>query len=539
MHLRRSLQGFLPLGDKRTKVPVADVILLLLKNFLVSREPLYGIREWAAAHDPKSLGLTVNHVAALNDDRVGRCLAQLFDADQSSLALWVTTQVMREFDVSLDELHNDSTTVTFYGAYAGAEAGLRIRGKAVPAITFGHNKDHRPDLKQVLFALTTSSDGSVPVHFGCYDGNTTDDSTHIETWELVRALRGNPDFLYVADSKLATTENLGHIHREGGRFVSVLPRTRKEDQLFRELAEQDQIIWNILHRKYDDEGEVVDTYRIAEPEGSTAEGYRLLWIHSTRKAQLDLEARAKKIVKAQRELAVLRGKLLGPRTRWRDRAKLEAKVQGILSRTETTRWIRVETLATQEDRFRQEQPGRPGKNTKYRRRSRLRFDLEVRLDRDALAQRARTDGVFPLVTNDRELPQSEVLLAYKRQPFVEKRFSQFKSDFEVAPVFLKNPDRVQALLCVYYLALLAQALLEREVRLAMEKEGIESLPLYPEGRPCKRPCVRRTVDIFANVQRHVLEVEDQPPVTMTTKLTPLQKKLMRMLGVSESAFYMT
>ena len=103
----------------------------------------------------------------------------------------------------------------------------------------------------------------------------------------------------------------------------------------------------------------------------------------------------------------------------------------------------------------------------------------------------------------------ELLLAYKQQPMIETRFAQLKTDFVVAPVFLKEVSRIQALLCVYFFALLVESLLERELRRAMEREGIESLPLYPEGRACRRPTARRVIDLFEDVQRHELTAEGQ------------------------------
>ncbi|MFP3616118.1 hypothetical protein SB778_39460, partial [Paraburkholderia sp. SIMBA_050] len=91
------------------------------------------------------------------------------------------------------------------------------------------SKDHRFDLKQLLFILTISADGNIPVAFRCTDGNTSDSRTHIETWNTLRMLAGRSDFLYVADSKLCSRDSLDHIDRAGGRFVTVLPRTRLED----------------------------------------------------------------------------------------------------------------------------------------------------------------------------------------------------------------------------------------------------------------------------------------------------------------------
>ena len=68
----------------------------------------------------------------------------------------------------------------------------------------------------------------------------------------------------------------------------------------------------------------------------------------------------------------------------------------------------------------------------------------------------------------------ELLHAYKRQPAIEKRFSQLKTDFEVAPVYLKSVHRIEAFLCMYFFALLTEALLERQLREAMQRKEIEA-----------------------------------------------------------------
>src|SRR6188472_1501846 len=106
LRLREFLRDHLPAEDGRTRVPTATALLVLLRNMLISREPLYGVGEWAARHEPELLGLSDRQLAALNDDRIGRCLDRLFDANVPTLALNVAAHAVREFDVSLDELHN-------------------------------------------------------------------------------------------------------------------------------------------------------------------------------------------------------------------------------------------------------------------------------------------------------------------------------------------------------------------------------------------------------------------------------------------------
>jgi transposase len=531
LRLDEFLRGRLPREDRRARVGTATALLLLLRNLLVSREPLYGVGEWAARHDPTRLGLTPEQLPALNDDRVGRALDRLFDADIPTLTLEVVAHAVREFGVELDELHNDSTTITFHGDYESADRERTLRGRLRLAVTHGHNKDHRPDLKQLLYILTVSRDGAVPVQFRVESGNATDDRSHQGTWELLTKLTGRRDFLYVADCKLATAENMAHLHQRGGRFLTVLPRTRAEDAAFRAAVREGKARWRALHERRDDEGQIIDRFRIHDPEATTAEGYRLLRFHGALKAESDALARHQRLERVATALTALRAKLTSPRTRYRERAKVAQAVEAILRDGEAEGFIVVDVEERTLETFRQAKRGRPGPDTKYVRQEATRFDLSWRLDHDRLAEEARCDGVFPLVSNVTTLSPSELLLAYKQQPLIEKRFSQLKTDFVVAPVFLKEVSRIQALLCVYFFALLVEALLERELRRAMEQSGVESLPLYPEGRACRRPTARRVIDLFEDVQRHELKAKGQSAVVFTTELTRLQRKILRLLGM--------
>src|SRR3954467_6576509 len=258
LRLQDVLRDHLPREDRRSRVATATGLLVLVKNLLVSREPLYGVGEWAARYAPGRLGLTPAQLPSLNDDRVGRCLDRLFHADIPSLTLAVVAHAVREFGVALDELHNDSTTITVHGDYEGADRERTLRGQLRLAVTWGHNKDHRPDLKQLLYILTVTRDGAVPVQFRVESGNATDDRSHRATWELLCQLTGRRDFLYVAECKLATAENMAHLHQHGGRFLSILPRTRGEDAAFRLAVREGRARWRVIHEKFDDDGDLVD-----------------------------------------------------------------------------------------------------------------------------------------------------------------------------------------------------------------------------------------------------------------------------------------
>ena len=531
LRLREFLRDHLLHEDGRTRVPTATALLVLLRNLLIAREPLYGVGEWAARHEPELLGLSDAQLAALNDDRIGRALDRLFDANIPALALKVAAHAVREFDVGLDQLHNDSTTITFHGDYESAERERTLRGRLRLAVTWGHNKDHRPDLKQLLYILTVTGDGAVPMQFRVESGNATDDRSHQGTWDLLCQLTGRRDFLYIADCKLATTENMTYLHQRGGRFLSVLPRTRSEDVAFRAAVARGEVPWRRVHEKYDDEGQLVDRFSICEPAGQTTEGYRLIWYHSTRKADLDAEARLTRLEKALKGLDELRAKLASPRTRYRSRAKVAEAVEALLQDCEVSQWISVQIEEQVTETYHQERRGRPGEKTRYVREEKLRFTLKHRIELERLDEEARCDGIFPLVSNDRAMTERELLLAYKQQPAIERRFEHLKTDFVVAPVYLKEVSRIQALLCVYFFVLLVEALLERELRRAMERKGIESLPLYPEGRACRRPTARKVIDLYEDVQRHSLRSSKRPAEVFSTQLTRLQRRILRLLGI--------
>jgi len=545
MRLPEILQDCLPADNSRTQVPTYRALLVLVRNILMAREPIYGVGQWSASYGPDLLDLEPHEVEHLNDDRVGRSLDSLFEALDNDLIVTVVRRVIEEFDVNLDELHNDSTTVSFYGAYWHAEEEGWKHGRRTLAITFGHSKDHRPDLKQLLYILTVTEDGGVPIYFTSANGNTTDDTTHRRTWDLLRQLVGRADFLYVADCKLATSDNMNYIARQQGRFITVLPRSRKEDQQFRDrlLKNPDSIRWEQLYtvtKEITVKGKVlrepVDQLSVSSEEVISREGYRVLWYHSTRKVQLDSQRRAGQLRRAVQELTELRDRLHGPKTRFRERSKVEVAVQEIQKQHDVEALLDVDIFEEDKPFYRQVGKGRPSKNTKYVKEVKKRFDISWSVDPVRLAEAESLDGIFPLITNVKDMAADEVLQAYKRQPIIEKRFSQLKTDFAVAPAYLKTVTRIQALLAVYFFVLIVQTLLERELRQAMQRAEVASLPLYPEGRACRRPTTRKILDAFDVVQRHELTFAGHEPERMVTQLSPLQREILALLEISDTHY---
>ena len=132
---------------------------------------------------------------------------------------------------------------------------------------------------------------------------------------------------------------------------------------------------------------------------------------------------------------------------------------------------------------------------------------------------------------------TQVLAAYRYQPNLERRNHLLKGPQEVAPVYLETAHRIEALLLCHFLAMLLEALIEREIRTAMSTQGLTGIPLYPELRNCPAPSAPRILEIFNDVQRHHLVNEHSEIVqTFQPELSPLQQQVLDLLHVPTGVY---
>lgn len=520
---------------RRSKLSASKTIAALICNVIVSREPLYGIRSWMRGRAVEFVGLSQDEAELLSDDRIAKALDRLYEIDPASFVTEIVTTTVREFGIDLEQIHNDTTTVTFSGEYEGQKAAEQH--PRPPTITFGHNKDHRPDLKQLVYSLTISADGAVPVHYKTYDGNTTDDKTHIRTWNSIRELRGDAQFLYVADSKLCTKENMAYIRDAKGRFLTVLPRSRREDDDFRDALRDGPVVWDEVRRERNARNaEKPDAVYLAhEPGRRSAEGFRIVWYQSSIKADLDQKKRLRQIKRARNRIEELERRTGSHRFRSVDAAEQAAAC--VLQEECATRWLKVTIGEECVHDFKQASRGRPSKNTMYRRVDHGVILFEVEERAQVIQDEAKCDGLFAMVTNDEDMTPKDMLDTYKYQPFLEKRNEQLKSVLAIAPVWLKKPERVAAMLFVYFIAILILALIEREVRQGMVRNNIESLPLYPEARVCKAPTTEFILRAFDGLRRnHLCDSHGNRVRTFHDPLSPVASQVADLLGVDKAAF---
>lgn len=526
----REIIGTYVRSDKRMKLDDEKALTLLIHNILTVPNALYEVADWLRPIDPEKVGLHSEEVVHVQDDRIGRALATFYDSRHKDVFFRLALRAIKIFKLDCSQIHHDTTSVTFAGKYAG--------WSATEILGYGHNKDHRPDLKQLVLGLNVTADGAVPISHRIYHGNRTDDRIHPGNHKALQKLLQRTDFVYVADCKLATDENLRKISAWEGRFISVMPRTWKEDRHFREQAQQGAVKWkHILSRKNNRKPQSkVDRYYVAEGNYQTSSGYRLHWIRSTQKAEQDADTRARQIQRTLDELRDLQTKL---NTYYlKTRSQIIQRINGILKKAGCETLIRYELQAIREYRRGYQKRGRPAKDAAAEVTWKQLYSLSFGVDQDAMRLEEMTDGIFPLITNLDPATHSprKVLEIYKFQPFLEKRHSQLKTYQEIAPVYLKKSQRVVAFLHLHVMALMVAALIERKLRLAMRKEGLKSLPIYPEQRPCTSPTIFDLTRLFTGVERYEVQSGDNLMI-FPANLSPIQKQVLKLLEVPLSAYH--
>jgi transposase len=529
MRLKDILYKYIP-AHGNEEIPAVETLMLLVYNLILGKDPLYQLQEWVESLDFRCINNEDYEDVKFTDDRFGRVLNKLYLVDRASLMTELVTFFVKEFDIAVERLSNDSTSIKAFGRYPGrTRTGLELKN--------GISKDHRPDLKQLVFSLSIAADGAVPIHYKCYPGNVTDDKTHIETWNSLLKITGYPGFLYVADSKLCTDGQLSYIVDNGGRVVTIIPETWNEVESFKEKLRKTKkakdIIWRRRKPGSHDKKEYFSAFK--GDYFTTKRGYRIHWIYSSEKRKRDRDNRDKHLKKVEQCLALLNGKI--NKRALKTRKAIEEAAQQIVEEHKLENFFHI-SIGTITEKYQvQIGTGRPGKNTKYSTRVNTLFTLSWTQQKQALKQEAQTDGVFPLLCTDKELTAKEVLKAYKYQPRLEKRFAQFKSIHNAAPLLFKKIERIEANMFGFFIALVVQALIEREVRNKMKEQKIEKIRVYPEQREASHPTTSKILDRFDNICTYKIVENLKVVETFKDSLNEDHKLILRLLNIEENKYW--
>ena len=181
--------------------------------------------------------------------------------------------------------------------------------------------------------------------------------------------------------------------------------------------------------------------------------------------------------------------------------------------------------------------GRLGPNTRYKIVVNKEYSLAWNQDKIALAKEKNVDGIFPLLCTDENINCKEALKAYKYQPRLEKRFNQFKSIHNAAPLLFKKIERVEAIMFLFFIALMIQAIIERQVRQNMKEHEIDKLPIYPEHRVAYHPTTAKIFDRFSDISTYFLMENNNVTEEFNDSLNQIQLTILNLLHITENQYW--
>jgi transposase len=508
----------------RAEMSPGEAIKALVINLLVKREPLYRVKEFYEKMDIQNLFGKAWKAEDFNDDRLGRALEKLAKSDLPGIFHAISREALEKEGILLDQAHFDTTSLSVQGIYESSASE-----KNSFKIEFGHSKDRRSDLKQLMFGL--GSVEGIPLFADVMNGNTSD-----KTWNGTMALRMKDqlpkealcNMVTIADSAMVTEENLKIF---GDRpFISRFPENFKLCKTLKKQAFEKEADWVHVGTLADKKNAA--TYRI---QGISTElygrNYRFAVVHSSA-----LDQRKQKKIDRQVE-----GEQAGTEKSIKSWSSVEYHCQeDAVSHLDkclktSLNYHLLTGTVVQRERIKR-RPGRPSKTETASIETFYSCEFILIMDHARIQNERERESTFVLISNlsrDKEPGSLGLLRRYKAQIEVENLFCALKHPYFVHGVFLKNDARVLGLSYVFVIGLLLYALLQRRIRVRIAEENT---PLRLYGKNFYRPTGKTILEQFDSV--NVIEFHDS--ITGIKKIVAnipeITRLLLGWLGLDETIY---
>jgi transposase len=446
------------------------VVLGLVLDTLSGRSPLYRLEEFFAHQDTELLLGQALPPQAFTADTVGRVLDRLYDFGTMRLFTACAVRAARRFGLARRYVHFDTTSRSVWGAYQFAET------QDLPCqVTYGYSKDKRPDLKQFILS-TLCVDRAVPI-WGKLDEGNASDKTRTTTLlsEIAQLLAGHGvapgAYISMAAAALVTEDNLAALRDT--LFLTRLPATDSDCE--RSIGEA------VARAQWEEVGVLAQTpstkhrpatcYKVAEDVVTLyGQTYRAVVVHSRSQDQ----RRHKRLERELQASSTMLAATVREATRQEYCCYADAEAAAAKLRALQSAYHWVEVKVEEHPRY---GPGRPSRK-QPRVVKALRYGLQVILHERAevLARKRQEMGCCVLLTHVPTMGEmahraGDGLQAYKEQHGSEQNYGFLKDPLIVKSLFLKKPERIEALGLVLLLALLLWRLVERTLRVHVESTG--------------------------------------------------------------------
>jgi transposase len=471
--LRDTIDEMVTWDPKQCRLSPGTLIEALVINVLVARKPLYRVEEFYSEMNLNVIFGEEITADAFNDDALGRALTKLAKAHPNRVYLTLALSAIKVHNVKTRTVHADTTSISVAGEYNQTDEENDLLG-----ITYGYSKDHRPDLKQFLYGLITTSEG-IPIFGELRDGNMSDKTWNNDVLEKLQTMLpdDNGTSIYVADSALVTKDNLNLLFDKEIPFISRLPETFKISAELKEWAwseNQWQHLGSLVEKKDAAVYQVQSTVR--ELNGHD---YRFVVVHSS---SLDKkkEKSIKKMIETQRKELLEACNELAKRKFFCE-ADARKELEIFLAKHDTP--LFELNTEIKEEQIIKRRVGRPRKDEPINYQINYRaipslVSVNEQFVKD-LKAKASTFVLITSILDDNEFPPGDVLREYKNQTAVELSFRFLKNPVYIDGIYVKNTERVVAIGYVFLMALLIYALLQRRVRHNLTKE---TKPLIIPGK---------------------------------------------------------
>lgn len=499
------------------KLSVGTIVKAMILNCLgCVNAPLYLFSEFFK-------GKAVEHLLGegikaedLNDDKLGRSLDKIFGVGVTNLFTKIVLKATAIFGIEKSSKHLDSTSISVQGKYKERIEDEEDEKTTAIKIKFGYSRDKRPDLKQFMLNMICSGDGGVPLFMQLGDGNESDKKVFPQIIKDCQETL-QMDSLSVMDGAFYTAENVSMARSI--QWLSRVPLTLKEATETLEntaeeqwqQGEQDGYRWQVRTSEYG-----------GEPQ-------RWLVVESAQRLQSDNQAIAQKIENTDKVVKKEWQTLCGQNFACEADALTQAQLWQKSLTAHQLSQVEVQTIPYYPKGGRPKQGATP-LGFHYR------LTGQLSLDSSRLEATSKRAGRFILATNvldSQILSPDQMLAQYKAQQNTERGFRFLKDPFFFASaLFLKNPQRIMALMMIMVVSLLVYTLAQRRLRQALALAH-QTIP-NQKGKPTATPTLRWVFQSFLFIRW--LEIDG---IKTIVNLTSKHKHILSFLGASCQKYYFT
>lgn len=439
----------------------------------------------------------------LNDDKLGRVMDKLFIKGLTEIFLAISNQVRRKFSISLKSSHLDSTSLHLHGEYNTSlpdvvfhnnSSDVQIQSPQAIKVSYGYSRDHRPDLKQFIIDLISSVDGDIPIFLKSASGNQSDASSFAKIFleyqeQMKKEEIANEDNLMVADAALYNAKNISSL--SGMRWLCRVPMT---------IGLAKKLVSTLLSTDFSSSSLTGYYYSVIKSNYGGVE-QRWLVVESNERKESDLRQLEKRISKSKISASSKLKKLLDSKFNSHQEA-----IKAVNSFNKKLKYHQIDSI----DYLEKESENQKGKIIFYQVNASLSENI------NSLKVAYKSAGRFILATNildEKSLSNDDMLSEYKAQQSCERGFGFLKDPlFFADSIFLKSPERIEAMAMIMGLCLLVYTLAQRQIRKALSAS--KSTIKNQLGKSINNPTMRWIFQCFQSI--HLVKVDREISISNLT-----------------------